>query len=478
MSDREPREDRSRETRILWMLGASAAVICVIVLATVGTGVWMVSKHLEQVSAEREQREAEEARQAEERKVAEIAEMARRKAEERKAAEIAEMARQKAEDERLAKLREEERKRIPPPKLQPPLPPPPSFPGSSTKDPEPAGPPLAPFTEPPNPYKPGTQTKLRFLKSVELPAVVQPPKPKTPFPNLAPWSYTRLVHSPKHGLLFALTEKSIWTYDLKADKALPARTPRLMFSDMSLSPDQSVLFAAEYGGSLTGGTPIGQHQVHRFDLASRRWEARKAPKIAHHIEAVDAGRILLLEHDQWVDVTLNKWEEDGIGVREIARARSGRFGDIEYDPRTGRVFHGGEEVTLCRLAGNTLIADPGKHGRHPGYGPIVLSQDGSRVFFGKAQLAAADGKPLETMIEDIYAASRDIAFGRSAYYRATTGSKLGEFDFRLAEKPSYASASGIPYGLPVLCVSPAGMSVWVLDREANTARQFALEGEK
>jgi hypothetical protein len=78
-------------------------------------------------------------------------------------------------------------------------------------------------------------------------------------------------------------------------------------------------------------------------------------------------------------------------------------------------------------------------------------------------VSAADVKKnLQTFPEIIVAASRDVAFGTTAYYRASTGSKLGAFPFRPA----------------AIAVSPDGLSVWVIDGDKNVARQFALEDDE
>jgi hypothetical protein len=349
------------------------------------------------------------------------------------------------------------------------------------------------FKEPANPYKPGTQTKLRELRSVSLPEIPKPPQPKdNPLPFRAPDpDHMQVIHSPQHQLLFVRNPTGVWVYDLKADKALGTQSGKLSLTDMSLSPDQSALFVADYGGEHTGyGTPTNPSRVHRFDMATRKWEERKAPKIAWRIEAVDSHRVLLLEQDQWVDVTLNKWEEDGVGIRELARTGCNYNGDIEYDPRTGRLYHGNRgitspEINVRVVDGNSVKPDKGTGtygSAGKGGGTVVLSQDGSRLYYGRLQVNAAEvGKNLETFPDLILAASRDIAFGAEAYYRATTGSKLGEFEFKTIKTDRnnpYRAPFGMATALPAIAVSPDGLSVWVIDRDKNVVRQFAIEGEK
>jgi hypothetical protein len=155
---------------------------------------------------------------------------------------------------------------------------------------------------------------------------------------------------------------------------------------------------------------------------------------------------------------------------------------MEYDPRTGRIYHGNSGISSPEISVRVLNRNDikpaeatGTYGTaNRGGGSVVLSQDGSRFYYGSLQVSAADVKKnLQTFPEIIVAASRDVAFGTTAYYSATTGSKLGEFPFKttLADPRRGAAAA-------VIAVSPDGRSVWVIDRDKNVARQFALEGDE
>jgi hypothetical protein len=156
---------------------------------------------------------------------------------------------------------------------------------------------------------------------------------------------------------------------------------------------------------------------------------------------------------------------------------------MEYDPRTGRIYHGNsgsssQEISVRVLEWNNIKAagGTGTYGSaNKGGGSVVLSQDGSRLYYGGLQVKAAEvTKNLQTFPELIVAAARDVAFGTTAYYRATTGSKLGEFPFKtaLADPQRRGTAP------TVIAVSPDGLSVWVIDRDKNVARQFALEDDE
>lgn len=346
------------------------------------------------------------------------------------------------------------------------------------KPPEPIGPEVPPFTEPGNPFKAGTQTKLRQLRAVTLPA---PPAAKDLTGRFSALEPVQLAHSPKHGLLFVRRADAAWVYDLTADKELGGRRAKEQFTDLSLSPDEGAAFVADYGQEHIGyGNPVNPHWVHRFDMKAREWEARKAPKIAWRMEAVDAHHVLLGERDQWIAVTLNKWETDGVGMRELSRIGADRSSDFEYNPRTGQIYYA--NGTTLQLRRDKIEAAPrpaNRGGQRAAWGAtIVLSRDGARLYSGAVQVDAADPtNVLEKFPEPILAASRDVAFGAKAYYRATTGSTLGEYPFPAEKKADRSD----PYGQVIkaaIHVSPDGLSVWVYDPTKNEAVQFAIEAEK
>jgi hypothetical protein len=362
--------------------------------------------------------------------------------------------------------------RVNPPRFEPPKPP----------EPEPETP-LAPFKEPVIPVAAGKQTKLRELGTVKLPDV--PPDPKAqPWDRKPTADVFALTFSPKHKLLFACAATGVTVYDTATGKELGKQVPKNSFMDLSLAPDESVLFVSDYGGENTGyGTPLKPSRVDRYDLKARTWEDRTAPKIAGRVETVDSHRVLLLERDQWVAVSLNLWETDGVGVRELSRTGSDYNGDMEYDPRTGRIYHGNAGISSPRISvrqvtGDKLkaLGDTGSYGSAStggGGGSVVLSRCGTRLYYGALQVDAAKvGENLKKFPEIIRAASRDIAFGSKAYYRATTSSKLGEFDFKTTSGDDRAGWGATP---AVITVAPDGLSVWVIDRDKNVARQFGLE---
>jgi hypothetical protein len=323
-------------------------------------------------------------------------------------------------------------------------------------NPEPDGPPVPPFAEPVNSFKAGTQTRLREVRTVP-----------------APGNAVQLAFSPKHQLVFLRNSDSgVWVVDVKENKSLGMQMAHSKFTDMSLAPDESCLYVADYGGTNVGyGTAREPSHVHRYDLATRKWEKRAAPKIAFHIETVDASRFLLLEQDQWVAASLNRWEADDAKVTELARIGSDYYGDFDYDPRTGRVYHGNSgssshQISVYRVDHDKLVAvgNTGMYGTaQKGGGTATLSVDGSRFYYGALQVEALDVKRnIHTFPEPIVAASRDLAFGEKAYYNAETGARVDSLGF--ATK-AYA-------------LSRDSQVLWAYNAKDNALHQYALEGEK
>src|SRR5262249_32920226 len=140
--------------------------------------------------------------------------------------------------------------------------------------------------------------------------------------------------------------------------------------------DESALYVADYGGTKIGyGQPLEPSYVHRYDLVARKWEQRKAPKIAYRIEAVDGWRFLVLEQDQHVNVALNRWDQGLAHITELSRIGCNYRGDIEFDPNTGRIYHGNsdissQEISVRRVDGDTvkLGEGTGTYGTAKGHG--------------------------------------------------------------------------------------------------------------
>ena len=242
------------------------------------------------------------------------------------------------------------------------------------------------------------------------------------------------------------------------------------FTDFDLSPDGRWLFVADYGGEAMGyGTPTRPHLVHRLDLSTRTWETKQAPQIAWKIEAVSGTRVLLQEHDQWVDMTLNDFGElPSDPMKELARAGSDYYGDSEYDFRTGRVYHGStgsssQAIQVLRVNGDALTSagGTGVYGTAQGGGPTsVLSADGRYFFYGRLQFDAVSLTKLRTTTETIYASAGNVSLGSGSFYNALTDRRLGS----------------LPFPSTVYAASDDGNDVWAYDAGRTMLHHYRTPG--
>jgi hypothetical protein len=306
---------------------------------------------------------------------------------------------------------------------------------------------------------------LLLLTGAASAAAVQPLQEVQTF--AAPGGADQMAYSAQYGLLFLRNSGSaVRVIDTATQAQIDLRMSTDKFTDLSLSPSGRYLFAADFGGEVTGyGTPIRPSHVHRYDLATRVWEVATAPKIAYRLEAVDDQRVLLLESDQWVDLTLNRYS--GGTMSELARTSADYYGDIAFDPRTGRVFHGNsgsssQEINVLRVSGDSLLhaEGTGTYGSASGYGgSVVLSSDGENFYYGRLQVEALDvTKTRRAMAETVYAASADIAFGSTKYFDAHSGAQLGT----------------LGYTTTVYAVSAGGQEVWAMAPTGAVLHHYAV----
>jgi hypothetical protein len=307
----------------------------------------------------------------------------------------------------------------------------------------------------PNPFPVGTQVRL---------------EPADEYP--VPWKPEQLVYSAQHQALFVRSTNQVQVLDLGEGKW--RRGERLIghhLKDMSLAPDESVLFVADRGSEGPGGQP---HRVHRFDLEVRRWETRDVPLEAARIEAVDGFHFVLLEdkHGGWSHVTFNRWEANTEQITECSRM--GSFGGgIAHDPWKGRLYHAFQEkdhfrLTVYRLEKGKLIAErswtiqaPANSGANPS--TSVLSVDGRRLYLGRVQVDTQENRQIRVFRKSILAASRDLAFGKEGAYDAHT---------------TLPVKSKLPQGTKVYTVSRDGRWLWVFDLGQQILRRFALRGKQ
>jgi hypothetical protein len=284
---------------------------------------------------------------------------------------------------------------------------------------------------------------IRFTVSLFCMGILRPvfaadgPSLLESFPS--PGAASQLHYSAQYGLLFLRNSGSaIRIVDTATHQQIDLHLANQQFTDMDLTPDGQYLYVADWGRVSTGyGTLINPHYVHRFNLATRQWEIKNSPVDTYKLEAVDDTRVLLLESDQWVDVNLMRWDS-GPAMTTVNASSTDYYGDIEYDPSTGRMYHGNSgssssEIHVLRLVGDSLNygGDTGVYGSaQSGGGTSVLSLDAQRFYFGRLQVEALDvTNNIHTFPESIYAATSNIAFGQNSYYDAKTGALLNSLGY-------------------------------------------------
>lgn len=270
----------------------------------------------------------------------------------------------------------------------------------------------------------------------------------------SPGAASELEYSQQYGLLFLRNSGSgIRVIDTNTRAQVDLHLANQQFTDMDLTPDGQYLYVADWGRVSIGyGTLINPHYVHRYNLATRTWEVKESTVDTYKIEAADSDRVVLLESDQWVDVNLLQWGSGSTMTRLAGRAAD-YYGDIEYDPATGRIYHGNSgsssrEINVVRLVGNSLLpgVGTGVYGSaQNGGGTSVLSLDGRRFYYGALQVEALDvTNNIRTFPQSIYAATPDLAFGSSAVYDAVTGASVG----------------GLGYTTTVYALDSTGSNLW------------------
>ena len=282
----------------------------------------------------------------------------------------------------------------------------------------------------------------------------------------APGSASQLAYSQSYGLLFLRNSGSaIRVVDTVTRNEIDIRLANQQFKDMDLALTGQYLFAADWGKVTIGyGGLVNPHYVHRYNLALRQWEMKRSYVDTYKLEAVDPNRVILLESDQWVAVNLQNWGS-GPDLAHLASASADYYGDIEYDPVTGRVYHGNSgsssaEINVVRLVGNSFTygVGSGTYGTaQTGGGTSVLSLDGKTFYYGALQVEALDvTHNIRKFPQRIYSATKELAFGPSAIYDALSGANLGSFGYSTtvyglsqtgSELWTYADGSLYHYGL-------------------------------
>ena len=258
----------------------------------------------------------------------------------------------------------------------------------------------------------------------------------------APFQVSQVEFAQHPGLLFVRESASqIRIIDVASGLEIDRHSAKEAFTDLDLSPSGRYLYVADFGGEVTGhGTPVRPSWVHRYDTVTRQWEVKQAPMIAYRIEAVDDRRFLLLESDQWVELTLNSFgATPAAPISELNRGYFSLYsGDIEYDHRTKLVYHGNTgisspEIAVLKVEGDTLKLDH----RTSTYGsaqsgslPLSLSADGKRLFYGRLQVSSTDVRQNQFLHpRAILASTAGIAFSNDNIYSAETGEAMATLGY-------------------------------------------------
>ncbi len=306
-------------------------------------------------------------------------------------------------------------------------------------------------------------TNADTILSVTDPVAVPP---GGSFPGLAErhdfalgYGVSQIEYSAAYNLVFVRQGSStIHVLDGRTGAELGTHSAINSFTDFSVSPDGRYLYVADYGGTNIGyGTPSTPSYIHRYDAVSNTWQSESVTGIAYQVEAVDDSRFLLKGIDQWVNITLNAFNDSPTtSAPQLATISADFEGDFEYDPATGRILMGNSgisspEIHVYQVVGNTLVgkeATATYGSAELGGGSSVLSTDGKYFFYGPLQVdAAAVATNIRTLPEIIRAAGSGLAFGSAGYYSEQTGVKLGS----------------LPFATTIYDASPTSNEVWAYD---------------
>ena len=161
------------------------------------------------------------------------------------------------------------------------------------------------------------------------------------------------------------------------------------------------------------------------------------------------------------------------------------YGDIEYDHRTGLIYHGNSgnssiEIAAIKVNGDTLTLDH----RTATYGtaqsgslPLTLSADGKHLFFGRLQVSSADVRQNRFLHPNAIAASTaGVAFSNNNIYSAETGEAIGTIGYPATLVTSsdegvhlIAFDGSLSRTLRLYTVTPLGWGVLVNDTDARAA---------
>ncbi len=289
-----------------------------------------------------------------------------------------------------------------------------------------------------------------------------------------PARVAQIVSAPTHKLLFLLgTDGVITTVDL-ATMSTTTRTAFGKFTSLALSPSGDVLFAADYPGYEGAfGEPGGlQNYVHRFDLNLSTWDSRRS-YTAYGVVAISDSEIVLRSGNQWIGFTHDRWDP-APDLTMLSGPQSFDchcyYGDFRYDESTGRLLHGGSnlssnEIVAVRLTANGGFAaqeSSGGYGSAQNYGgSVAMATDFSAFYYGRLQVDPLDvSHSLRVFPDVVLAATGDLAFaGTGNYYDAHTGAFAGRLPVS-----AYFTA---------ITAERSRREIWAYDYTHNLVHQFA-----
>jgi hypothetical protein len=141
----------------------------------------------------------------------------------------------------------------------------------------------------------------------------------------------------------------------------------------------------------------------------------------YRVSAGGPGRVVLEEYDQWIDIAIYDTVNAKILNKAFVREGGGQFG-----PGERFYFHGENNSSGATLQKYDTVADKftevarnrGNLSSYYGSRTVVISEDGSRVFWSGSVYAGTDLAEQGSTTEIIYATTRDgrYAFGETKIY--------------------------------------------------------------
>jgi alpha-tubulin suppressor-like RCC1 family protein/phosphodiesterase/alkaline phosphatase D-like protein len=197
-------------------------------------------------------------------------------------------------------------------------------------------------------------------------------------------------------------------------------------TDLDLDPVSERLYVP----TMTNWTHTGTRVI---DLST--WTELQSLKLvekAYKLEATPTGRLISEGSDQWVTADLY----DASNGNKLATLGSVRAGDCEVDPTGKYYYHCDANSSGARIRKYDISRDSFESvldGPILAYGSfnLILSGDGSRLFWQGFSFAANDLQTIAKLPGEVHATNRggDLAVGPSALWWADTGTQAAALPF-------------------------------------------------